>query len=150
MCLTAHQEHPSLASCDPSDRYQLWSFIWGFPLYTQWLCMHWHTNQTLLYADNMQVFGFCFHRWTTMSFNLFLYIEELNICCWEVSQNRSVTAGRRLWSYVPRRTEIPKTMKIHCVKKCLFCVLDLLIANKLRLGQDKVNASHTKCRSWFI
>uniref|UniRef100_A0A3P9LKD6 Polypeptide N-acetylgalactosaminyltransferase n=1 Tax=Oryzias latipes TaxID=8090 RepID=A0A3P9LKD6_ORYLA len=27
MCLTAHQDHPSLARCNPSDRYQQWSFI---------------------------------------------------------------------------------------------------------------------------
>ncbi|XP_070770481.1 polypeptide N-acetylgalactosaminyltransferase 3 [Enoplosus armatus] len=27
MCLSARQEHPSLALCNPSDRYQLWSFV---------------------------------------------------------------------------------------------------------------------------
>lgn len=27
MCLSARHEHPSLAPCNPSDRYQLWSFI---------------------------------------------------------------------------------------------------------------------------
>nr|XP_061799725.1 polypeptide N-acetylgalactosaminyltransferase 3-like [Nerophis lumbriciformis] len=27
MCLSARFEHPALAPCDPSDRYQLWSFI---------------------------------------------------------------------------------------------------------------------------
>ncbi|XP_053732767.1 polypeptide N-acetylgalactosaminyltransferase 3 [Synchiropus splendidus] len=27
MCLSARFEHPSLATCDPSDRFQLWSFV---------------------------------------------------------------------------------------------------------------------------
>ncbi|KAM4608588.1 polypeptide N-acetylgalactosaminyltransferase 3 [Polymixia lowei] len=27
MCLSARHEHPSLTACNPSDRYQLWSFI---------------------------------------------------------------------------------------------------------------------------
>lgn len=27
MCLSARHEHPSLAPCNPSDRFQLWSFI---------------------------------------------------------------------------------------------------------------------------
>ncbi|XP_060944887.1 polypeptide N-acetylgalactosaminyltransferase 3 [Limanda limanda] len=27
MCLSARHEHPSLTTCNPSDRYQLWSFV---------------------------------------------------------------------------------------------------------------------------
>lgn len=43
MCLTARQDHPSLARCNPSDRYQQWSFIWVCETYTPH-CMHEHTG----------------------------------------------------------------------------------------------------------
>lgn len=75
MCLTAHQDHPSLARCNPSDRYQQWSFIWLCKTHTLY-CMHEHTG-THAFNNAGFVCFFLLEKPMHWIFIYFLYTTEL-------------------------------------------------------------------------
>lgn len=106
MCLSARLERPSLAVCDPSDRYQLWSFVWAckLPLYKKLLGLQ--RMSPCVYCMQLTLFFSFFRSMTLSFFNLFLYVEELNCCCcwkvWTLGEIQCLTAGRKHWNNAPQ------------------------------------------------